>query len=69
MSVTFSDVDLYKNDHRFENWTPIWKFEKGHRSNVQMYVTLKSDMDLRIGHQLEAGRRSESYNVLYIYIS
>ena len=28
-----------RNDHRFENWTPIWEFEQGHRSEVQMSVT------------------------------
>ena len=32
-----------------------------------MYVTQKSDMDLRVGCGLEAGRRSESY--IYIYTS
>jgi len=32
-SVTPLDVDLKKvrNGHRFENWTPIWEYEKGHR--------------------------------------
>ena len=34
---------------------------KGHRSEVQMSVTYKSDMDLRIGRRLETGRQSESY--------
>jgi hypothetical protein len=28
-----------RNDHRFGNWTPIWEFEQGHRSEVQMSVT------------------------------
>ena len=30
-----------RNGHRFENWTPIWEFEKGHRSEGQMSVTLR----------------------------
>ena len=38
---------------------------KGHRSEVQMSVTYKSDMDLRIGRRLETGRQSESY--IYIF--
>ena len=48
----------------------IWEFEKGHRSDslkkseVQVSVMYKSDMDLLIGCQLEAGRRSESYYII-----
>jgi len=30
-----------------------------------MSVTLKLDMDLRIGRRLEAGRRSESYICIF----
>ena len=37
-------------ERRFEN-----------RSEVQMSVTYKSDMYLRIGRRLETGRQSESY--------
>ena len=44
-----------KNSHRFEN------LKKGHRCEVQMSVKYISDMDLRTGCRLEAGRRSESY--------
>ena len=40
---------------------------KGHRSEVQMSVTYKSDMDLRIGRRLEIGRQSESY-ISFFYI-
>jgi hypothetical protein len=35
--------------------------KKGHRSEVQMSVTYKSDIDLRIRRRLETRRRSESY--------
>ena len=28
-----------RNGHRFQNWTPICEFEKGHRSEVQMSET------------------------------
>ena len=41
---------------------------KGHRSKVQMSVTLKSDMDLRIGRGLEAGRRSDSYIYVIVHL-
>ena len=40
---------------------------KGHRSEVQMSVTYKSDMDLRIGRRLEIGRQSEFY-ISFFYI-
>jgi hypothetical protein len=40
---------------------------KGHRSEVQMSVTYKSDMDLRIGRRLEIGRQPESY-ISFFYI-
>jgi hypothetical protein len=46
---------LFNHFDRFENLTPIWEFEKGHRSEVQMSVTKKWDMYLKIE------RRSESY--------
>ena len=49
-----NDTDL-RIGRRFENLT------KGHRSEVQMSVTQKLDMDLRFGLRLEIGRRSESY--------
>ena len=48
-----------RKGHRSENWTWILEFEKGHRSEVQMFAAWKSDMDLR------NERRSSSY----IYIS
>ena len=32
-----------RNGHRFDNWTPIWEFEIGHRPEVQM-------SDAEIGH-------------------
>jgi hypothetical protein len=28
--------ETVRNSHRFENWTQIRKFEKGHRSELQM---------------------------------
>jgi hypothetical protein len=53
-------IDL-RSERRFDN------LKKGHRSEVQMSVTWKSDMHLRISRQLEAGRRSESYIYNYVF--
>ena len=52
----------FRIERRFEN------LKKGHRSEVQMSVMLKSDMDFRIGCRSEAGHRSESY-IYNIYIA
>ena len=48
-----------RNDHRFENWMPIWEFEKG-----QIWGT--DICDVEIGHGLENGRGSEYY--MYIIL-
>ena len=32
-----------RNGRRFENWLPIWEFEKGHRSEVDV-------CDVKMGH-------------------
>ena len=47
-----------RDGHRLENWMP----KKGHRSEVQMSVMQKSNMDLRIG------RQSESHICFFYYI-
>jgi len=39
-----SDIfEKVRNGHRFENWTSIWEFEKGHRSEVDV-------CDVEMGH-------------------
>ena len=55
-----------RNGHRFENWTPIWEFEKGHTCIFENWTLIwefeknidvcdvESDMDLRIGRRLES---------------
>ena len=59
-------VRTYVSDVNLKKWETaidlrIWKKYNVHRSEMQMSVTYKSDMVLRIGSRLETGRRSESY--------
>ena len=52
--VKWMPIWEFEKVHRFENWTPIWEFEKRtyRRSEVQMSVTWKSDMDLSLTYIL-----------------
>jgi hypothetical protein len=57
---------LFKQAYRYESFerTPIWEYPK---IGPWFEIMTSVDVDLRSGHRLETGRRSESIIYIYIY--